>query len=108
MAGPYERVLELARRERDAVEAGDWERMLALQAEQGELREQLARAAAPVPPSARPALEEAVRLNAEVVRSIQRALSGIQAELVELGRSREAAAGYGGAVERAAQLAWEG
>lgn len=107
MAGPYERLLELARRERDALEAGDWERVTALQAEQAELREALS--GATPPPSARPALEEAARLNAEVVLAIRRAMAGVQAELVALGRGREAAAGYGGAgAERVPQVAWQG
>ena len=105
MADPYARLLQLAQGELEAVEAGDWERVTVIQGEQAALRDTLAGA----PPAwARTSLEEAVRLNAEVARSIQRALAAVQAELVGLGRSREAATGYGAAVERAPGLAWQG
>lgn len=104
--GAYDRLLELARRERDAAAAGDWERVLRLQDEQAALRDQLAGTAAPA--AAVGMLVEAARLNADVQAALRQAMAAIQAELVDLGRGRTAAAGYGAAAERGPQLAWEG
>ena len=105
MADPYARLLELARSERDAVAAGDWGQVAALQDEQLALRTTLT---GPPPPLARPSLEEAAALNAEIARSIERALAGVLAELVAVGRGRAAATGYAAAGERSPGFAWQG
>ena len=107
MADPYTRLVELTRSEHDAVLAGDWEQVAAIQTQQVALRSTLA---GPPPATARPSLEEAARLNAEIGRAIERAAAGVRAELVEIGRGRQAAVGYAaaGTQRPQSQLAWQG
>ena len=103
---PYERLVELSRLELEAVEEGDWMRVQALQLAQASLRHELGDT--PPPPSARSQLEEAARLNAEVLGAIQHARAVIHEELVRIGRERTAAAGYAATGVRRPQAAWEG
>jgi hypothetical protein len=94
MGDGYSQVLDAVRRKGELVEAGDWDGVAAVDAELERLRLTLPDTP---PASARPTLEEAVRLNAAIIAAIGKALAGVQAELVGLGRERTAAAGYGAA-----------
>ena len=105
MADPYARLVELTRSEHDAVLAGDWEQVAAIQTQLVALRSTLA---GTPPAAARPSLEEAARLNAEIGRAIERAAAGVRAELVEIGRGRHAAVGYAAAGSQQSRLAWQG
>lgn len=105
MTDPYDRLLMLARLERELVVAGDWEALEVVGLEQLELRRSL-----PVRPplSARPLLEEAARLVATTARIIDSRLVDVREELVGLGRGRIALAGYAGPAAEVAELDWQG
>lgn len=92
MAAAWNRVLELARAQREAAARGDWEAVSRLQDDHAALRAELD--GLPAPATSLPDLLEAVRLNNDVQAALRKAMAGIEAELVELGHSRTAAAGY--------------
>jgi hypothetical protein len=91
---PYERILELARREAELVGEGRFEELAAVWAE----RDDVIASLGPIPPaSAREPLAEADR----ICRATQATLLGLLEELGrqigQLSSGRRAAAGYGGA-----------
>lgn len=108
MAAPWDRVLVLARAQREAAARGDWDAVVRLQDDHAALRAELE--GLPAPSAALPDLLEAVRLNNDVQAALRKAMAGIEAELLDLGRSRTAAAGYraSGLPGDAGRLAWEG
>ena len=108
MAAAWDRVVELARAERDAVARGDWAEVSRLQDDHAALRAELE--GMPAPATSLPDLLEAVRLNNDVQAALRMAMAGIEAELVGLGHSRTAAAGYraAGLPGDAGRNAWEG
>jgi hypothetical protein len=92
MTQAYAQLVELARRERELVDAGRYDDAAAIGAE---WRALVVTLPARPPAEARPLLQEAERLIRETVAAIVAARSAAQAELAHLGRGRKAMASYG-------------
>jgi hypothetical protein len=99
MSERYASLVELARRERDLVDAGRYDDAAAIGEE---WRALVATLPSRPPAEARPLLEEAERIVRETVGLIVAARSAAQAELAHLGRGRRALSSYGAAEAAAA------
>jgi hypothetical protein len=99
----WERLGELARRERALVEAERWDDLLALQAERQELLDALPE---PLPAAAEAVLADALEQSKATQQALQVALARTEAELGSIRRGRRAVSAYGlstaSAVERRA------
>ena len=101
---PYEKLLALARRRRDAVEAGRYDELAALDAE----REGLVAALPPQPPAAAaPALDELAGLLVSTHALLAERLEATAAELGATRRARQVARGYGGGAARRSSVSAE-
>jgi hypothetical protein len=87
----YERLVELAERERELIAAGRFDELAEIDAERDELVASLPEQA---PPDARFLLERAARLQEESSRELAAALATVRVGLLELARGRRAAGGY--------------
>jgi hypothetical protein len=90
----YGRLVELAARERDLIDAGRYDELAELDAERGRL---VASLPADPPPEARPALERAAALQDENTRLLTDALAQTRDSILGVGRGRTAARSYAGA-----------
>ncbi len=90
-AAPYERLVELAERERDLIAAGRYDEIPALDDERNRI---VADLPAVPPPEAGPALERAAVLQEESTRAIASALLETRHALLDLGRGRRTARSY--------------
>ena len=94
VSDPYERILELARREAELVERGRFEELAAVWAE----RDAIAASLAPRPPaSAREALLEADRIVRATHERVCALLQELGEQIGQLSSGRRAVSGYGGA-----------
>jgi hypothetical protein len=92
--GPYERILELARREAELVDQGRLEQLAAVWAE----RDELVASLGPRPPeSAREPLLEADRVVRATHERICALLQELGEQIGQLSSGRRAVSGYGGA-----------
>jgi hypothetical protein len=91
---PYERILELARREAELVGAGRFEELAAVWAERDLIAAALT---APPPASAREPLLEADRIVRATRERICALLEELGDQLGQLSSGRRAVSGYGGA-----------
>ena len=94
MTDPYERILELARREAELVEQGRFEELAAVWAERDALTEPLN---GRPPVSAREALTEADRIVRATHDRICVLLQELGEQIGQLSSGRRAVSGYGGA-----------
>jgi len=86
------RLAELARRERELVDAELWDALVELQAE----RQRLIDALPPEPPAeAEPVLEEALAQSRATERALQAALAKTEGAMGALRRGRRAVSAYG-------------
>jgi hypothetical protein len=90
-AAAYERLVELAERERDLIAAGRFDDLPALDDERNRI---VADLPATPPPAAGPALQRAAALQEESTRSIASALLETRHALLDLGRGRRTARSY--------------
>jgi hypothetical protein len=90
-AAPYERLVELAERERDLIAAGRFDELPALDDERSRIVSDLPDAP---PPAAGPALQRAAALQEESTRAIASALLETRHALLDLGRGRRTARSY--------------
>jgi ElaB/YqjD/DUF883 family membrane-anchored ribosome-binding protein len=88
---PYQGLVALARREHELALAGDAEALHELQRERAAL---IATLPASAPPSARPALIEAARIQERTTHVLEQARAQLSRELAAQDRSRQTAAGY--------------
>lgn len=95
MNDPYERILELARREAELVEQNRLEELAAVWAERDELVSSLA---SRPPESARDALAEADRVVRATHERVLVLLQELGEQISQLSSGRRAVSGYGGAV----------
>jgi hypothetical protein len=87
----YDRLLELARRERELIDRGRWDEVVALDHERRELAAALP---GPPPPEAREALAAAERQVRENAALIAAALAETREQLAGLARGSRQAAAY--------------
>jgi hypothetical protein len=92
---PYERILELARREAALVAEGRLEGLADVWAERDEVIASLG--SAPPPPSAREPLLEAERIGRATHERLCLLLQELGAQIARISSGRRAVAGYGGA-----------
>jgi hypothetical protein len=92
---PYGTLVQLAERERALVEDGRVEELAALAAERDAL---VATLPSQAPPSARPALERALALQAATAATLRASLGAMRLQLAELDRGRGVARAYVGPV----------
>lgn len=88
---PYDRLVELAERERDLIAAGRYDELAELDDERGDVVDALP---ALPPPEAGPALERAAALQEENTRSLAAALVETRHGLLDLRRGRRTARSY--------------
>jgi hypothetical protein len=93
MTGGYQQVLELTRRQRALIDAGDWPGAAALGAAWLELVDGLP---ADAPEEARALLEEAASLARSNTAELEALVAWVSGELEHLGRGRRALASYAG------------
>lgn len=94
MTAGYERLLELARRERELIDEARWDEVVALDRERRDLAESLP---GPPPAEARPLLEAAERAVRENAALIAAGLAATREELGLISRGRSLVSGYAAA-----------
>ena len=94
MSDPYERILELARREAEFVESGRFEELSGVWAERDALTAELS---GPPPDSAREPLLEADRIVRATHERVCALLQELGEQIAQLSSGRRAISGYGGA-----------
>jgi hypothetical protein len=87
----YERLLELTRRQRTLIDAGQWQDAIALGEEWQQLADSLPEQA---PAAARPLLEEASRIAWSNTAAIEALANDVAWEIEQLSRGRRALASY--------------